>query len=298
MQLTPLCSHRGLPDTPQRRLLAASPAQAGALDAARLTAWVALTEPGLLICMQSHGQAAVLAAEMLGRLLVKAWLSRYCLQATGRLLHPAGFCHCCSRQSAYLDVSCCNCWQLARLPASDGQPDSVSLKIPLQPAGHHLAQLPVDARVGKLLLLAASLGCLGPALTVAASLSYKSPFAASNDQQDAAARVRQALAATGRLDASARHGCLQGQSSLWVWNCCCVSFPATQGNHTLMAATSRHTHHQGGMLGKACGGHLLWTVLSSSHLQHLLVRCAHCCCRKRHHCIRAAVRSPPDGGSL
>lgn len=36
-----------------------------------------------------------LVAEMLGRLLVNAWLSKYCLQSTGRLLRPAGFCYCC-----------------------------------------------------------------------------------------------------------------------------------------------------------------------------------------------------------
>ena len=40
----------------------------------------------------------------------------------------------------------------------------------LTPLGHHLAALPVDARVGKLLLLGASLGCLAPALTIAACL--------------------------------------------------------------------------------------------------------------------------------
>jgi HrpA-like RNA helicase len=44
--------------------------------------------------------------------------------------------------------------------------------------GHHLAALPVDVRVGKLLLLGASFGCLDPILTIAAALSYKSPFAA------------------------------------------------------------------------------------------------------------------------
>ena len=45
--------------------------------------------------------------------------------------------------------------------------------------GHHLAALPVDVRVGKLLLLGASFGCLDPILTIAAALSYKSPFASS-----------------------------------------------------------------------------------------------------------------------
>jgi HrpA-like RNA helicase len=64
-------------------------------------------------------------------------------------------------------------------------------------AGRNLAQLPVDARVGKLLLLGASLGCLAPALTIAACLSYKSPFSAPFEQQDAAARAKQGFAAAG-----------------------------------------------------------------------------------------------------
>lgn len=44
MQLTPLCCHSGLPDRPQRRLLAASPVQPGTLNAAWLPARMALTE--------------------------------------------------------------------------------------------------------------------------------------------------------------------------------------------------------------------------------------------------------------
>lgn len=58
----------------------------------------------------------------------------------------------------------------------------------LTPLGHHIAQLPVDGRIGKLLIIAASLGCLAPALTIAACLSHKSPFQnsqllTSNDTQ-------------------------------------------------------------------------------------------------------------------
>ena len=61
--------------------------------------------------------------------------------------------------------------------------------------GHYLAQLPVDARVGKLLLLAASLGCLAPALTIAACLSHKTPFATGLAVADNFERARAALAA-------------------------------------------------------------------------------------------------------
>ena len=64
-------------------------------------------------------------------------------------------------------------------------------------AGQNLAQLPVDAKVGKLLLLGASLGCLAPALTIGACLSYKTPFSAPFDQQDAALRAKQSFAAAG-----------------------------------------------------------------------------------------------------
>ncbi|KAK9842413.1 hypothetical protein WJX84_005272 [Apatococcus fuscideae] len=67
----------------------------------------------------------------------------------------------------------------------------------LTPLGHHLAQLPVDARMGKLLVVAALLGCLAPALTVAACLSYKSPFSAPVGQQDQARRAMQGLATAG-----------------------------------------------------------------------------------------------------
>ena len=60
-----------------------------------------------------------------------------------------------------------------------------------------MAQLPVDAKVGKLLVIGASLGCLSPALTIAACLSYKSPFSAPFEQQDAAMRAKQGFASTG-----------------------------------------------------------------------------------------------------
>eukprot|EP00959_Pyramimonas_sp_CCMP1952_P128612 2689558-Pyramimonas_sp.AAC.1 len=50
--------------------------------------------------------------------------------------------------------------------------------------GHHLASLPVDARVGKMLIHAAVLGCLDPVLTIAAMLSTRSPFVAPLDKRE------------------------------------------------------------------------------------------------------------------
>lgn len=42
--------------------------------------------------------------------------------------------------------------------------------------GCHLAALPVDVRIGKLMLFGAIFSCLDSALTIAACLSHKSPF--------------------------------------------------------------------------------------------------------------------------
>lgn len=48
----------------------------------------------------------------------------------------------------------------------------------LTPLGYHLGSLPVDVRIGKLMLFGAIFRCLDSALTIAACLSFKSPFVA------------------------------------------------------------------------------------------------------------------------
>ena len=58
--------------------------------------------------------------------------------------------------------------------------------------GQHLAALPVDVRVGKMLLYGAVLGCLSPVLTIAAVLGGRSPFVApleKREEADAAKRM-------------------------------------------------------------------------------------------------------------
>ncbi|KAM6460944.1 putative ATP-dependent RNA helicase DHX57 isoform 2-T2 [Liasis olivaceus] len=56
----------------------------------------------------------------------------------------------------------------------------------LTPLGHHLASLPVDVRVGKLMLLGTIFRCLDPALTIAASRAHKSPFVSPWDKKEEA----------------------------------------------------------------------------------------------------------------
>ncbi|XP_053681355.1 putative ATP-dependent RNA helicase DHX57 [Anopheles nili] len=56
----------------------------------------------------------------------------------------------------------------------------------LTPLGHHLAALPVDVRIGKLMLFGAIFQCLDSVLTIAAILSYKSPFVSPFSKRDEA----------------------------------------------------------------------------------------------------------------
>jgi HrpA-like RNA helicase len=56
----------------------------------------------------------------------------------------------------------------------------------LTPLGRHLAKLPVDVRLAKMLIFGALFRCLDKALTIAASLSCKSPFVTTLVSNDAA----------------------------------------------------------------------------------------------------------------
>ena len=70
----------------------------------------------------------------------------------------------------------------------------------LTPLGHHLATLPVDVRVGKMLLFACMLRCLHPVLVIAAGLSLRSPFLDPFDKREPARAARLTFAGTLRSD--------------------------------------------------------------------------------------------------
>ncbi|XP_004627688.1 putative ATP-dependent RNA helicase DHX57 [Octodon degus] len=63
---------------------------------------------------------------------------------------------------------------------------ALTLDEKLTPLGYHLASLPVDVRIGKLMLFGSIFRCLDPALTIAASLAFKSPFVSPWDKKEEA----------------------------------------------------------------------------------------------------------------
>ena len=74
--------------------------------------------------------------------------------------------------------------------------DAVDSKDELTALGHHLAELPVDARLGKMMLYGAMFSCLDPILTIAAGVGFRSPFMAPMDKRDEADAAKRKIAAT------------------------------------------------------------------------------------------------------
>jgi len=66
--------------------------------------------------------------------------------------------------------------------------------------GYHLASLPVDVRIGKIIIYASLFNCLDPCLTIAATMAFKSPFVAPMDKRDEANAAKQEFA-QGKSDA-------------------------------------------------------------------------------------------------
>ncbi|KAI5099549.1 ATP-dependent RNA helicase DHX29 [Silurus meridionalis] len=64
----------------------------------------------------------------------------------------------------------------------------------LTPLGLHLASLPVNAKIGKMLIFGAILGCLEPVATIAAAISEKSPFSTPMNRKEEANLARDAIA--------------------------------------------------------------------------------------------------------
>mmetsp|Transcript_39452 Transcript_39452/g.63966 ORF Transcript_39452/g.63966 Transcript_39452/m.63966 type:complete len:491 (-) Transcript_39452:183-1655(-) len=60
--------------------------------------------------------------------------------------------------------------------------------------GRHLATLPVDVRIGKMVIFGSVLGCADATLTIAATLSTRSPFVSPMDKREEANRARQSFA--------------------------------------------------------------------------------------------------------
>ncbi|GAA6070933.1 ATP-dependent DNA/RNA helicase DHX36, partial [Tachysurus ichikawai] len=70
----------------------------------------------------------------------------------------------------------------------------------LTPLGFHLARLPVEPHIGKMILFGALLACLDPVLIIAASLSFKDPFSIPLGKEKIADQRRKVLSKNTKSD--------------------------------------------------------------------------------------------------
>ena len=82
-------------------------------------------------------------------------------------------------------------------PDGESVDESLVVSSELTALGFHLATLPVDPRVGKMMIYGSLFGCVDPALTIAASMSARSPFVSPFDKRDAADEARKNFATQG-----------------------------------------------------------------------------------------------------
>jgi len=80
----------------------------------------------------------------------------------------------------------------------------------LTPLGYHLAALPVNPRIGKMILFGAIFSCLDPVLTVASVLGFKDPFVFPLGKQKEAENARSKFAGETRSDHLALLNAFQG----------------------------------------------------------------------------------------
>jgi ATP-dependent RNA helicase DHX36 len=88
-------------------------------------------------------------------------------------------------------------------PKPEGQEiaeEQLDVNSELTALGFHLATLPVDPRVGKMIIYSSMFGCVDPLLTLAASMSARSPFISPFEQREQADEARRKFSAESSSD--------------------------------------------------------------------------------------------------
>mmetsp|Transcript_23131 Transcript_23131/g.28384 ORF Transcript_23131/g.28384 Transcript_23131/m.28384 type:complete len:504 (-) Transcript_23131:6-1517(-) len=88
--------------------------------------------------------------------------------------------------------------------AASSSCEALSVTSDLTSLGFHLSTLPVDPRVGKMMIYGALFRCIDPALTIAASMSSRNPFMSPFDKRDIADAKRREFS-TSSIDGGSDH---------------------------------------------------------------------------------------------
>ncbi|EGD77765.1 hypothetical protein PTSG_08854 [Salpingoeca rosetta] len=93
--------------------------------------------------------------------------------------------------------------------------DALDSKENLTPLGYHLSRLPVNPRIGRMIIFGSLFECLDPVLTIAASLSFKDPFVMPINRQAEVDRVKKEFAGDSKSDHIAFLRAFHGWEQAW-----------------------------------------------------------------------------------
>ena len=107
-------------------------------------------------------------------------------------------------------------------PTAEGEnarkKNSPKPKLVLTPLGAHLAHLPVEPRLGKMLVYACVLGCLPPILTAAAAMSCKPAFGVDPADKDAAVIAKRSASRVADFGARSDQLAVAAAFDAWSFN--------------------------------------------------------------------------------
>ncbi|KAH0624092.1 hypothetical protein JD844_007453 [Phrynosoma platyrhinos] len=149
-------------------------------------------QPGQCYHLYNGLRASLLDDYQLPEIL-RTPLEELCLQI--KILKLGGIAHFLSKvmDPPSKDAVLLSINHLMQLNALDRQEE-------LTPLGVHLARLPVEPHIGKMILLGALFCCLDPVLTIAASLSFKDPFVIPLGKEKVADARRKELSKNSKSD--------------------------------------------------------------------------------------------------
>lgn len=92
----------------------------------------------------------------------------------------------------------------------------LALKLEFHLTGRYLSMLPMEPKLGKMLILGAIFNCLDPVLTIVAGLSVKDPFLAPLDKKDVSNLCASMLRSWDYLDGNHLKGKFSTASSWYI----------------------------------------------------------------------------------
>ncbi|KAH9305425.1 hypothetical protein KI387_009829 [Taxus chinensis] len=190
---------------PQRRMSSMVEAWISKANAKQRGGRAGRVRPGICFCLYTRYRYENLMHPFQVPEMLRVPLVELCLQIKALSLGDAASFLGKALEPPREESVCSAITTLYEVGALEGNEELTSL-------GYHLAKLPVDVRIGKMMLYGALFGCLAPVLTIAACLSHKSPFVSPKDEKYNAERAK-LLLLSEKIDGGNGQNIASGQQS-------------------------------------------------------------------------------------